>query len=138
MNIGPKYQRGYAVIPYLASLFTTAGGAAAAGGGAAAAGGAAAGAGAAAAGTAAAAGGISAGAAAASAAATIGAGVLASKVLAPKTPNMAGNAPPSIDETKQAQQTADRIRLRKGVLANIYGGGTGGTPTIGTKALLGQ
>lgn len=128
---GPKYQRGYAVIPWIASFFTTAGT------GTAAAGAAAAGS-TAAAGTAAAAGGISAGAAAASAAATAAVGLLGSKLLQPKAPSIAGMAPPSIDQAKQAQQATDRLKLRRGVLANVYGGGLGGTPSVGVKTLLGQ
>jgi len=48
-------------------------------------------------------------------------------------------APPTIDQAKQAQQAADRLRLRKGVLANVYGGaGATGAPSVGTAKLLGQ
>lgn len=133
--MGPKYQRGYAVIPWVASLFTTAGAAGATG--------AAAGTAAAAGGTAAAAGGAAAagaglGAAAATAAATVGAGVLASKLLAPKAPGLQpGGAPPSIDQAKQAQQTSDRLRTRRGVLANVFSGGSN-PAAVGSKQLLGS
>jgi len=118
-----KHQRGYAVIPYLASFFTTAGAAGAAGGTAAVGAGAA---------------GI--GASAAGAALAAGATVLAAKASAPKPLSIAGNAPPSIDQAKQAQQDTDRLRLRRGVLSNIYGGGAtgGGTPQVASKTLLGQ
>lgn len=51
---------------------------------------------------------------------------------APKAPNQdtASNA---------AQQQSDILRRRRGMLANIFGGGQAGssTPTVGTKTLLG-
>lgn len=114
MNIGPKYQRGYAVIPYLASFFT---------------------AGASTAGAAATVGTAAAGAAGA-AVGTAAVGALASKALAPKAPSQAGLAPPTLDQAKQAQQQNDRLLQRKGVLANIYSP-QGGTPSVGTTKLLG-
>lgn len=134
--MGPKYQRGYAVIPWVASLFTTAGAAGATG---AAAGGAAAAAGT----TAAVAGGAAAtgaglGTALATAAATGVAAVGASKLLAPKTPGLQpGGAPPSIDQAKQSQQTSDRLRTRRGVLANVFSGGSN-PAAVGSKQLLGS
>jgi hypothetical protein len=45
---------------------------------------------------------------------------------------------PTIDDAAVNQQMSDRIRLRRGVLQNIYGGATGGTPSVGTKQLLGS
>jgi len=37
-----------------------------------------------------------------------------------------------------AQQTADRLRRRRGILANIYAGSNGGGATVATKTLLGS
>ncbi len=46
--------------------------------------------------------------------------------------------PPTIDQAAQNQQITDRIRQRRGELRNIYGGGAGAAPTVGTKTLTGQ
>lgn len=45
---------------------------------------------------------------------------------------------PSLDDARAGQLESDRQRRRKGVLANIYGGASGGAPTVGVKTLLGQ
>lgn len=47
---------------------------------------------------------------------------------------------PTIDEAAQQTQESDRIRRRRGVLANLYGGTASGasSPTVATKQLLGQ
>ena len=87
----------------------------------------------------AAAGGITAGQALTASLIATGVGALGSKLLQPKMPSLAGNAPPTIDQAKQAQQQADRLKARRGVLANIYGGALGGgAPSVGVKTLLGQ
>lgn len=130
-----RYQRGYAAIPYVISLFSTVGaGGAAAGAGAGAA---AAGAGAAAAGAGVAAGtGIGLGTAAGIAAATTAVGLGVGALTKPKTPSTAGMAPPTIDQARQAQQVTDRLKQRTGVLANIYGGsGSGTAPSVGRATL---
>lgn len=45
--------------------------------------------------------------------------------------------PPTIDEAQRNRQDQDRLRRRRGVLANIYGGGSGSAaPSVG-KATLG-
>jgi len=44
---------------------------------------------------------------------------------------------PTIDEAAQNRQVADRIRRRRGVMANIYGGALRSAPSAGTKAVLG-
>jgi len=44
---------------------------------------------------------------------------------------------PSIDDARRGQMESDRIRRRRGVLANIYGGSQGSNPLVGTKTLLG-
>lgn len=46
--------------------------------------------------------------------------------------------PANIDDAATRQQESDRLRRRRGVLANIYGGASGGQPTVATKQLLGQ
>jgi hypothetical protein len=46
-------------------------------------------------------------------------------------------APPTIDQAKQAQQTSDRLKQRRGVLANIYGGGSTAAPSVGKTTLGG-
>lgn len=47
---------------------------------------------------------------------------------------------PTIDEAAKNRDALDRLRRRRGVMANIFGGGDSGasSPTVGTKALLGQ
>lgn len=47
--------------------------------------------------------------------------------------------PPTIDEASKNQGEQDRLARRKGVLANVYGGGTAqSAPSVGTTTLLGQ
>ncbi len=46
--------------------------------------------------------------------------------------------PPTIDMAAQNQAAVDRIRMRRGVLSNIYGGASNATPSVGTKSLMGQ
>jgi hypothetical protein len=51
----------------------------------------------------------------------------------PKVPGV-----PTIDQAKQYQQETDRIRRRRGVFANIFGGSSGSAASVGTRALLGS
>jgi len=44
---------------------------------------------------------------------------------------------PTIDEAAKDQQALDRIRRRRGVLANIYAGNTSSTPQVGNTTLGG-
>jgi hypothetical protein len=44
---------------------------------------------------------------------------------------------PTIDTARENQQESDRIRRRKGVFANIFGGARASSPTVGTAALTG-
>lgn len=61
-------------------------------------------------------------------------GVKVPKAQAPRMPGA-----PTVDTAQQGQQIADRIRMRRGVLQNIYGGGSGGSaPAVATKQLLGS
>jgi len=47
--------------------------------------------------------------------------------------------PPTIDEANKNRDITDRLRRRRGVLANIFGGATASSaPAVGTKTLLGQ
>lgn len=47
-------------------------------------------------------------------------------------------APTQDTAANAAQQQADQLRRRRGVMANIYGGGSGGgTPTVASKSTLG-
>ena len=126
-----RHQRGYAVIPYLASFFS-----AGATTGAAATAGAAAGTSAAAVAGGASAAGLGVAAAAGGAAYTGLAAYGASKLIGqPKVPG--APAIPTIDQAAQQRQTQDRILARRGVLANIYSSGTGGAPVVGRARLLG-
>lgn len=46
---------------------------------------------------------------------------------------------PNIDDASIRQQESDRLRRRRGVLANIFGGAGGGVaPSVATKTLLGS
>jgi hypothetical protein len=48
-------------------------------------------------------------------------------------------AEPNIDEAAKNRGEVDRIRRRRGVLSNIFGGATStGSPGVATKTLLGQ
>lgn len=52
----------------------------------------------------------------------------------PKPPGI-----PTLDTAAQNQQVTDRIRMRRGVLQNLYGGtSSAGTPAVATKTLLGS
>lgn len=52
---------------------------------------------------------------------------------------MRGRKAPNIDDAAIRQQESDRLRRRRGVLANIFGGaGSGGAPSVATKTLLGS
>jgi hypothetical protein len=47
--------------------------------------------------------------------------------------------PPTPDEAAQNQQVTDRIKRRRGVLANLFGGSSAaGAPNTATKTLLGS
>lgn len=50
----------------------------------------------------------------------------------PKVPGV-----PTIDDARMRQQESDRIRRRKGALANIFGGASSAPAVVGTRALLG-
>lgn len=63
-----------------------------------------------------------------------------SKALTPSSPDVPPQPqPPTIDDATQNRNELDRIRRRKGALANIFAGGTSSTtaPAVGTKTLLG-
>jgi hypothetical protein len=45
---------------------------------------------------------------------------------------------PNLDEAQRTQVEADRLRRRRGVLANIYAGPNAASPNVGTKVLLGS
>lgn len=64
------------------------------------------------------------------------AGALAKKALAKKPAKVQTPAAPTLDEAGQRELEADRIRRRRGVLANIFGGGSGAGPTV-SKSTLG-
>jgi hypothetical protein len=54
----------------------------------------------------------------------------------PDVPQIPGT--PTIDDARVQRQESDRIRRRKGALANIFGGASASaTPAVGTKVLLG-
>lgn len=44
---------------------------------------------------------------------------------------------PTMDDARRSQSEADRVRRRRGVLANIFGGASNAQPSVGTKQLLG-
>jgi hypothetical protein len=62
------------------------------------------------------------------------------KLIKPDLPNVpAAPGVPNLDEAAQNRDQLDRIKQRKGVLANIFGGRTKATaPSSGVKALLGE
>jgi DNA-binding IclR family transcriptional regulator len=62
------------------------------------------------------------------------AGNAARKALETKTPKPP--KPPTLDSASQARQESDRIRRRRGALANVSAG-EAAAPSIGTRALLG-
>jgi hypothetical protein len=45
---------------------------------------------------------------------------------------------PSLDDARAGQLENDRVRRRKGVLADIYGGANANSPTVAVKQLLGS
>ncbi|MFT3906829.1 MAG: hypothetical protein QM718_11035 [Steroidobacteraceae bacterium] len=45
---------------------------------------------------------------------------------------------PLVDDTAQAQAETDRLRRRRGTLANIFAGSSSGSPSVGTTTLLGS
>lgn len=46
---------------------------------------------------------------------------------------------PTVDQAAANESTANRLRQRRGVLATMFGGTGGGTPSsVGTKSLTGQ
>ncbi len=48
-------------------------------------------------------------------------------------------AEPNIDEAMKNRDELDRVRRRRGVLANIFGGATSsGAPSVAVKRLLGE
>jgi hypothetical protein len=44
---------------------------------------------------------------------------------------------PTIDDAKIQRQESDRIRKRRGVLANVFAGSGASAPMVGTKTLMG-
>lgn len=54
-----------------------------------------------------------------------------------KLPEIKTPGAPTIDEARRERQETDRIRRRRGVLANIAAGSSSAAPTVGTRALLG-
>lgn len=53
----------------------------------------------------------------------------------PKVPDVPGA--PTIDDATKNRQEQDRLRRRRGVLANLYGGASSQSSGAGTKTLLG-
>lgn len=54
----------------------------------------------------------------------------------PEVPETPGA--PTIDDAVKSRQDQDRLRRRRGVLANIYGGAGASAPSVGVKTLLGS
>lgn len=106
-----KYQRGYQALPYLSSLFSTAGSAIAG-----------------------AAGSATIGSTLAQTAIAVG----AAKAFSPKAGKVP-QAPgaPTLDLAANAQQQSDRLARRRGVLSNIYGGATTSSPAVVGRQTLG-
>lgn len=73
------------------------------------------------------------------AALSIGTTALAAKASKPSDPP-APPEPATIDDAKQNRDVLDRIRRRRGALANIFGGAssTAASPSVGVKTLTGQ
>jgi hypothetical protein len=68
----------------------------------------------------------------------LNAGAQIGESLSPDMPDIpAPLPPPSIDDAQKNRQEQDRLRRRKGVLANIYGGAGSAAPSVGQKTLLG-
>ncbi len=53
----------------------------------------------------------------------------------PEVPEIPGT--PTIDDAQIQRQESDRIRKRRGVLANVFAGSSGAAPAVGTKSLMG-
>lgn len=53
----------------------------------------------------------------------------------PKVPKVPGT--PTIDDTVDNRQESDRIRKRRGIFANIFGGNSAAPATVGTRSLTG-
>jgi hypothetical protein len=53
----------------------------------------------------------------------------------PEVPKVPGE--PTIDDARQNRQESDRIRKRRGILANVYAGSTAAPATTGTRSLMG-
>lgn len=47
-------------------------------------------------------------------------------------------APPTIDDAAMQERERDRLRKRRGLLANIYGGASNSQPTVAKKQLTGS
>lgn len=73
------------------------------------------------------------------AAATAGSALLAKKALTPKAPGAAPETP-TIDDASAVRDSVDRIRRRRGTLANVFGGSSASaaSPSVGVKTLTGQ
>lgn len=56
-------------------------------------------------------------------------------LLAPKAPPPPPGVPNPNDAANAAQQTTDAMRMRRGMLANIYGGASGAAPVSGKTQL---
>lgn len=54
-----------------------------------------------------------------------------------KLPEIKTPPVPTIDEARRERQETDRIRRRRGVLANISAGNNAAAPTLGTRTALG-
>jgi hypothetical protein len=69
-------------------------------------------------------------------------GAFASKKIAGKPAAVQTPAAPQLDEAAKNTDQLDRIKRRRGVLANVFGGATKATaqagPTPGVKQLLGE
>jgi hypothetical protein len=57
--------------------------------------------------------------------------------LKPKAPPLAPGIPNPNDAANAAQQQTDQMRMRRGLLSNIYAGGQNSQPVSG-KTMLGQ
>lgn len=54
-----------------------------------------------------------------------------------KPPELKTPPVPTLDEARRQRQETDRIRRRRGVLANIAAGNNAAAPTLGTRTALG-
>jgi hypothetical protein len=53
----------------------------------------------------------------------------------PEIPEVPGA--PTIDDGRLQRQESDRLRKRRGILANVFAGSGAGSPMVGTKTLMG-